>query len=86
MTTVIINGEYAHHRCDCCGAEKRGTPWTTHGPGFDARSTWSQDSSTRPTGWTHFDLPWKRGSVTRHDRCDACTAKNLTTVQEPAHA
>jgi hypothetical protein len=82
VSTVIINGEYAHHRCDCCGVKAKGTPWTTHGPGFDARSTWSQDSSTPPTGWSKFDLPYKHGSVTRHDRCPDCTKIGTTTVKD----
>ena len=82
MSKVIIDGEYAYHRCDFCGLEKRGTPWTTHGPGFDSRSTWSEDSSTAPVGWTHLDMPYKTGSATRRHRCDTCTLHNIIKLKE----
>jgi hypothetical protein len=80
MTKVIINGEYAHHRCDCCGKTAKGTPWTTHGPGFDHRSTWSEDTSAAPSGWSHVDVPFKKGTVTRNDLCPDCKGKKAEDI------
>lgn len=83
---VLINGEYAFHRCAFCGVEEKGTPWTTHGPGFDHRSTWSEDSSTAPTGWTTIDVyskTLKGPQVTRQDRCKKCTDANKQAIDLP---
>ena len=77
----IIDGEYAHHSCDFCGAKKTGTQWTTYGPGWDAESRWQEDSSAPPTGWTFISRKTGKYSERLH-RCIKCTESNCA---DPIH-
>jgi hypothetical protein len=79
VTKVIINGEYAHHRCDCCGKTEKGTPWVVVSPAF-VQPSWSEDTSAAPSGWSHVDVPFKKGSVTRNDLCPNCKGKKAEDI------